>query len=328
MQHKLGIGTIAWCCATIANGVDKGGERRKVALVGYVDARLGEGGAFVLSTLYGFGKVEVDASLVRIHAVIVVYGQAVALLHVYLHDVVHARNGNAELYAVSVHIVVCWYVEIVVRLVVMTSRKQAAALLVSLVEGVVSLSHGVLDVLLCPRSGVGEVPCSVLRLDTLADAPVVAAYSERLVGIDHEVVLGYAYHLARQHTVAHVDVSAYRRTLHILDGEVDGVGIFARNIVHRRIALVDGDVGDIAHLLVLLVVDVVHKEAVNLDKLLCLWLIVGVVGVKLARCHLNITVGCLLVQLARTGIDRLVVGFAYILFVGRSLEHERSQALL
>ena len=61
LQHKLGIGTIAWGCATVANGVDEGGERLKVALVGYVDAWLGESGAFVLSTLYGFGKVQVDA---------------------------------------------------------------------------------------------------------------------------------------------------------------------------------------------------------------------------------------------------------------------------
>ena len=72
-------------------------------------------------------------------------------------------------------------------------------------------------------------------------------------------------------------MSAYRRTLHILDGQVDGVGVFARNVV--RILLVYGDVRDVAHLLVLLAVDVVLEEAVNLDKLLSLWLIVGVVGV-------------------------------------------------
>ena len=272
--------------------------------------------------------MEVDASLVRIHALIVMHSQAVALLHVYLHYVVHARDGNAELDAVTVHIVICRYVQIVVRLVVMTTRKQTAAFLVSLVEGVVSLSRRVLDVLLCPRRGVGEAPRSVRSFLTLADAPVIAADSERLVGVDHEVVLRNAYHLARQHTVAHVDVSAYRRTLHILDGEIDGVGVFARNVVRSRIVLVYGDVGDVAYLLILLIVDVVLEEAVNLDKLLSLWLIVGAVCVQLARCHLHVTVLCLLIQLARAGIDGLVVGVADILFVCRSLYHERSQALL
>ena len=272
--------------------------------------------------------MEVDASLVRIHALIVMHSQAVALLHVYLHYVVNASDGNAELDAVTVHIVVCRYVQIVVRLVVMTSREQTAAFLVSLIEGVVSLSRRVLDVLLCPRRGVGEAPRSVRSFLTLADAPVIAAYCERLVGVDHEVVLRYAYHLARQYTVAHVDVSAYRRSLHILDGEVDGVGVFARNIVDDRIFLVDGDVSDVAHLLILLAVGVVHEEAVNLDKLLRLRLIVGVVSVQLARCNLHVTVLCLLIQLARAGIDGLVVGVADILFVGRSLDHERSQALL
>ena len=254
------------------------------------------------------------------------HGQAVAFLHVYLHYVVHASDGNAKLDAVTVHIVICRYVQIVVRLVVMTSREQTAAFLVSLIEGVVSLSRRVLDVLLCPRRGVGEAPRSVRSFLTLADAPVIAADSERLVGVDHEVVLRNAYHLARQHTVAHVDVSAYRRTLHILDGQVDGVGVFARNVV--RILLVYGDVRDVAHLLVLLAVDVVLEEAVYLDKLLRLWLIVGVVSVQLARCHLLVTVRCLLIQLARAGIDGLVVGVADILFVCRSLYHERSQALL
>ena len=210
----------------------------------------------------------------------------------------------------------------------MTTREQTAAFFVSLVEGVVSLSRRVLDVLLCPRSGVGEAPRSVRSFLTLAYAPVISADSERLVGVDHEVVLRHSDHLARQHTVAHVDVSAYRRTLHILDGEIDGVGVFARNVVRSRIALVYGYVRDVAHLLILLVVRVVLEEAVNLDKLLSLWLIVGVVGVQLARCHLLVTVCCLLIQLARTGIDGLVVGVADILFVGRSLYHERSQALL
>ena len=223
--------------------------------------------------------MEVDASLVRIHAVIVVHGQAVAFMHVYLHYVVHARNGNAKLDAVTVHIVICRYVQIVVCLVVMTTREQTAAFFVSLVEGVVSLSHRVLYVLLCPRRGVGEAPRSVRSFLTLADAPVIAAYRERLVGVNHEVVLRNAYHLARQHTVAHVDMSAYRRTLHILDGQVDGVGVFARNVVRSRIVLVYDDVRDVANLLVLLVVDVVLEEAVNLDKLLRLWLIVGVVSV-------------------------------------------------
>ena len=123
-------------------------------------------------------------------------------------------------------------------------------------------------------------------------------------------------------------MSAYRRTLHILDGQVDGVGVFARNVVRSRIVLVYDDVRDVANLLVLLVVDVVLEEAVNLDKLLRLWLIVGVVSVQLARCHLHVTVRCLLIQLARVGIDGLVVSVADILFVGRSLYHERSQALL
>ena len=123
-------------------------------------------------------------------------------------------------------------------------------------------------------------------------------------------------------------MSAYRRSLHILDGEVDGVGVFARNIVDGRLFLVNGDVSDVAYLLILLAVGVVHEEAVNLDKLLRLRLIVGVVSVQLARCHLHVTVRCLLIQLARAGIDGLVVGVADILFVGRSLYHERSQALL
>ena len=322
------MGAIAWGWATIADGINEGGERREVALVGYVDARLCKCGAFLLGTRYGFGKVEVDASLVRVHTMIVVHSQAVSLLHVYLHDVVHARDGNAQLYAVTVHIVVGRYVQIVVRLVVMASREKTASHIVGLVEGVVSLSHRVFDVLLCPRRGVGKVPRSVFCLLTLANAPVIAADGERLVGIHHEIVFRYAYHLARQHTVAHVDVSAYRWALHILDGEVDGVGVFARNVVRGGIALVDGDVGDVVYLFVLLVVGVVHKEAVDLDKLLCLWLIVGVVGVQLSRRHLHIAICCLLVQLARTGIDGLVVGFADILFVGRSLEHERSHTLL
>ena len=110
LQDKLCIGTIAWSCAIIADGVDEGGERLQIALVGYVDARLSERLAFLLGTLYGFGKMEVYVSLVRIHALIVVHGQAVALLHIYLHYVVHTRDGNAKLDAVTVHIVVCRYV--------------------------------------------------------------------------------------------------------------------------------------------------------------------------------------------------------------------------
>jgi UDP-N-acetylmuramoyl-L-alanyl-D-glutamate--2,6-diaminopimelate ligase len=74
--------------------LDEGGESLQVTLVGYVDARLSERLAFLLGTLYGFGKVEVDASLVRIHAVIVVYGQAVAFLHVSLGA--GAERGGAK----------------------------------------------------------------------------------------------------------------------------------------------------------------------------------------------------------------------------------------
>ena len=65
----------------------------------------------------------------------------------------------------------------------------------------------------------------------LSDVPVVAVGSKRFVGINLHQFLVDSDHLSRQGTVFNADVAAYGRSLYILNGEIDGVGIFTRNII-------------------------------------------------------------------------------------------------
>ena len=271
--------------------------------------------------------MEVYSSLVRVHAVIVVHHKLVGIEHFHFHNVVETRNRDTELNAVAVHIVINGDVEQVVGLVVVASREQTFALFIGLAEGVVASSHVVADIFFSPRRGVFKRPLSVGVLLPLSDAPVVAVDRKRLVGADHDVVFGYAHHLARQRAVSDSDLSAYGWSLHIFDCQIYGVGVFALNVVYRRVALVDYYIGDVFNLFILFVDGVVCEEVVNLYKFLGLRLVVGVVGVEVARFHQLVACFGLLVEFTRVGVYRLVVGFVDIFLVGWRLQHERCHTL-
>ena len=76
----------------------------------------------------------------------------------------------------------------------------------------------------------------------LADVPVVAVGSKRFVGINLHQFLVDSDHLSRQGAVFDADVAAYGRSLHILDGEIDGVGIFTRNTILYLLVITDSDI--------------------------------------------------------------------------------------
>ena len=271
--------------------------------------------------------MQVYSSLVGIHAVVVVHDKLVGVVHAHLQDVVESRYRDTELNAVAVHIVISRDVEKVVGLVVVTARKQTFAIFIGLVESVVACCHVVADIFFSPRRGVFKLPLAVGSHLPLSDAPVVAVDRKRLVCADHDVVFGYAHHLARQRAVSDSDLSADGWPLHIFDCQIYCVGVFALNVVYRRVALVDCDVGDVVHLFILFVGSVVGEQALNLHKLFGLRLVVGVVGIEVARFHQLVARLGLLVEFTCVGVYRLVVGLTDIFLVGWRLQHERCHTL-
>ena len=79
--------------------------------------------------------MEVYARLMRIHLMIVVYGECIGSRHGNReHHVVESVHGNTQLHAVAVHEVVGWNIKIISGLVVYATGKEVLATVVYLVS--------------------------------------------------------------------------------------------------------------------------------------------------------------------------------------------------
>ena len=168
----------------------------------------------------------------RIHLVIVVNHEGVTWCYVHReHRLLDTRHGDAQLHAVAIHEVVGWNVEIVGGLVVFGTCEEVVAVLVYLVSLLIGVfrcrgfkqptaSFFKLDVAL-----VILHEFSLFILQQLAYVPEVAIRCECLVSGNFHLVLLQANHFARQGTVVDGDATREVRSLHILDGKVDGVGV-------------------------------------------------------------------------------------------------------
>ena len=169
--------------------------------------------------------MEVDTRLMRIHLMIVVNREGIAFCHIHWeYHIVESVHGDTQLYAITVHEVVSRNIQIVLGLVVdATGKEVRATVVVSLLVGVLGThgleQPGLLFVKLC-------CCLSVLVSLQLADVPEVSVGCESLVGSNLHLVFLQTDHLTRQGTVVDGDMTGEVRSLHIFDGEEDGIGIF------------------------------------------------------------------------------------------------------
>ena len=134
LQDELGVlSSVIFCCG------DEGSECFQVILVADIDARLCQV-LFSRNSFYGFRETEIDAVLVRIHFVIVVNRDGIASRHGNREDyIIETVHGNTQLYAITVHEVVGWDIQIIEGLVIDATGKEVCAVFVNLVALLVGI---------------------------------------------------------------------------------------------------------------------------------------------------------------------------------------------
>ena len=165
--------------------------------------------------------MQVHTLLMRIHAVVVVYGKLAVVCHIHRKDLIQTIHGDTQLYAISVHEVVGWNIQIVIGLVIYAVLEESLCFAASLLVGVVACSLFV-DV---PFGRVFKYPVSLFVLLALSYAPVVSVGRERFVCLNGNLVFPESDHLSRQGAVVNSNLTVDVRTLHIFYGEIDGVSV-------------------------------------------------------------------------------------------------------
>ena len=165
--------------------------------------------------------MQVHTLLMRIHAVVVVYGQLAVFCHIHRKDLIQTIHGDTQLYAISVHEVVGWNIQIVVGLVIYAVLEESLCFAASLLVGVVACSL-LGDV---PFGIVFKYPVSLFVLLALSYAPVVSVGRERFVCLNGNLVFPESDHLSRQGAVVNSYPTVDVRTLHIFYGKIDGVSV-------------------------------------------------------------------------------------------------------
>ena len=178
-----------------------------------------------------------------------------------------------------------------------------------------------------PSVSILKFRLAVLVSLQLADVPVVAVGSKRFVGINLHQFLVDSDHLSRQGAVFDADVTAYGRSLYILNGEIDGVGIFTWNIILYLLVVTDGYICK-RLLFIHLASRVIYIEFLYLYILVSLWLVIGIGRIQCAGFHLYIIIILIFFkEFLSMRIDRRIVGITHVSLVGRSLDNQGSQTL-